>query len=121
MAYIKERGAYWRAEVRRKGYKPTYRTFDTQKQAQQWARRIESEMDAGLYIDKGVSFRASAAAYLGLSAFRRDRPLVACRANFGRRSVNFDRSSIKPEGMDLPTACYRYGAWTRWSVVLNRT
>ncbi|MDB5774440.1 MAG: family transposase [Herbaspirillum sp.] len=27
MAYIKERGAYWRAEVRRKGYKPTYRTF----------------------------------------------------------------------------------------------
>src|ERR1700693_1120332 len=40
MAYIEERGAYWRAEVRRKGYKPTYRTFDTQRQAQQWARRV---------------------------------------------------------------------------------
>jgi hypothetical protein len=52
MAYIKERGAFWRAEVRRKGYKPAYRTFDTQKQAQQWARRIESEMDSGLYIDR---------------------------------------------------------------------
>jgi len=35
MAYIKERGAYWRAEVRRKGCKPTYRTFDAQKLAQQ--------------------------------------------------------------------------------------
>lgn len=50
MAYIKQRGEYWRAEIRRKGYKATYRTFDTQKQAQQWARRIESEMDSGLYI-----------------------------------------------------------------------
>ena len=29
MAYIKKRGEYWRAEVRRKGHKPTYRTFDT--------------------------------------------------------------------------------------------
>ena len=52
MAYIKQRGEYWRAEVRRKGYKATYRTFDTQKQAQQWARRVESEMDSGLYIDR---------------------------------------------------------------------
>ena len=52
MAYIKERGAYWRAEVRRKGYKPTYRTFDTQRQAQQWARRVESEMDSGKYYDQ---------------------------------------------------------------------
>jgi integrase len=52
MAYIKQRGAYWRAEVRRKGYKPIYRTFDTQKQAEQWARRLESEMDAGLFFDR---------------------------------------------------------------------
>jgi site-specific recombinase XerD len=59
MAYIKERGAYWRAEVRRKGYKPTYRTFDTQKQAQQWARRVESEMDSGLYIDRTEAERTT--------------------------------------------------------------
>lgn len=52
MAYIQQRGQFWRAEVRRKGYKPTYRTFDTQKQAQQWARRVESEMDSGLYVDR---------------------------------------------------------------------
>jgi hypothetical protein len=47
VAYIKERGSYWRAEVIRKGHKPIYRTFDTQKQAQRWARRVEAEIDAG--------------------------------------------------------------------------
>jgi site-specific recombinase XerD len=52
MAYIKQRGAYWRTEVRRKGYKPIYRTFDTQKQAEQWARRIEADMDVGQYFDR---------------------------------------------------------------------
>jgi len=59
MAYIKERGAYWRAEIRRKGYKPTYRSFDTQKQAQQWARRVESEMDSRLYIDRAEAERTT--------------------------------------------------------------
>lgn len=59
MAYIKQRGAFWRAEVRRKGYKPSYRTFDTQKQAQQWARRVESEMDSGLYIDRAEAERTT--------------------------------------------------------------
>jgi len=59
MAYIKQRGEYWRAEIRRKGYKATYRTFDTQKQAQQWARRIESEMDSGLYIDRTEAERTT--------------------------------------------------------------
>lgn len=59
MAYIQERGGYWRAEVRRKGYKPFYRTFDTQKQAQQWARRVESEIDAGTYIDRSEAERTT--------------------------------------------------------------
>jgi hypothetical protein len=51
MAYIKKRGEYWRAEVRRKGHKPTYRTFDSQVEAQKWARRVESEIDTGYYVD----------------------------------------------------------------------
>lgn len=59
MAHIKERGAYWRAEVRRKGYKPTYRTFDTQKQTQQWARRIEAEISSGLYADRAEAERTT--------------------------------------------------------------
>ncbi|UIN22576.1 hypothetical protein [Herbaspirillum frisingense] len=48
MAYISQRGQYWRAEARRRSIKPIYRTFDTQKKAQQWARKVESEIDAGL-------------------------------------------------------------------------
>ncbi|MDY7579317.1 site-specific integrase [Herbaspirillum sp. RTI4] len=52
MAYINQRGAFWRAEVRRKGYKPIYRTFDSRGEAQKWARLIESEMDSGLFVDR---------------------------------------------------------------------
>ncbi|RAR58781.1 hypothetical protein C7401_11297 [Paraburkholderia unamae] len=59
MAYIKQRGNYWRVEVRRRGYKPAYRTFDTKQQAQQWARRIETEIDAGSYIDRTEAERTT--------------------------------------------------------------
>ncbi|VVE87676.1 tyrosine-type recombinase/integrase [Pandoraea bronchicola] len=52
MAYIAQRGQFWRAEVRRRGYKPVYRTFDTRLQAQQWSRLIESEMDRGIFTDR---------------------------------------------------------------------
>lgn len=33
MAYISQREEYWRAEIRWRGYKPVYRTFDTKQQA----------------------------------------------------------------------------------------
>ena len=59
MAYIKKRGEYWRAEVRRKGHKPTYRTFDSQVEAQKWARRVESEMDTGYYTDHSEAERTT--------------------------------------------------------------
>lgn len=50
---------YWRVEVRRRGYKPIYRTFDTRQQAQQWARRTEGEMDAGVYVDRTEAERTT--------------------------------------------------------------
>ncbi|GCB02937.1 hypothetical protein [Ralstonia sp. SET104] len=52
MAYISQRGAYWRAEVRKRGHKPIYRTFDTRQQAQQWAERTEAEITIGTYVDR---------------------------------------------------------------------
>ncbi|MGN6579730.1 MAG: site-specific integrase [Bordetella sp.] len=52
MAYISQRGAFWCAEIHRRGYKPVYRTFDSKQLGQQWARRIESEMDASVYLDR---------------------------------------------------------------------
>ncbi len=59
MAYIAQRGEYWRAEVRRRGIKPVYRTFDTKQQAQQWARRVESEIDCGAYVDRTAAERTT--------------------------------------------------------------
>jgi integrase len=59
MAYISQRGAFWRAEVRRRGYKPVYRSFDSKQLAQQWARRIEAEMDAKTYLDRSEGERTT--------------------------------------------------------------
>jgi len=61
MAYISQRGDYWRAEIRRRGYKPVYRTFDTKQQAQKWARRIEGEMDSGSFVDRSAAERTTLA------------------------------------------------------------
>ncbi|MDN7178557.1 hypothetical protein M0D69_11095 [Caballeronia sp. SEWSISQ10-4 2] len=70
MAYINQRGAYWRAEIRRRGYKPTYRTFDTKQQAQQWARRIEGDIDSGVHVDRTESERTTLRE--ALERYRRD-------------------------------------------------
>lgn len=61
MAYVSKRGDYWRAEVRRRGHKPVYKSFDTQRQAQQWARSIEVEIDAGTHYDRSESQRTTLA------------------------------------------------------------
>lgn len=52
MAGIWKRGNYWRAEIRREGYPPLNRTFDTRADAEAWARRAESEMDRGAFVDR---------------------------------------------------------------------
>ncbi|MHA6911628.1 hypothetical protein ACQUJO_00555 [Ralstonia pseudosolanacearum] len=49
---INQRGAYWRAEVRKRGHKPIHRTFDTRQQARQWAERAEADITIGVYIDR---------------------------------------------------------------------
>ena len=52
MAGIWKRGNYWRAEIRRLGYPQQNRTFDIRADAEAWARRIESEMDRGIFVDR---------------------------------------------------------------------
>src|SRR5690606_36360109 len=61
IAYNYQLVEYSRAEVRKRGYKPVYRIFDTKQQAQQWARRIEVEMDAGSFIDRTEAERTTLA------------------------------------------------------------
>jgi hypothetical protein len=43
MATITKRGNFWRAQVRRRGYQPQHKTFDTRVEADAWARGTESE------------------------------------------------------------------------------
>ncbi len=50
MASIKKRGAYWRVQVRRKGYPQQSQSFDTKTQAEAWARMIEGDMDRGTFV-----------------------------------------------------------------------
>jgi integrase len=52
MATIEKRGKYWRVRVRRSGYPPQSRTFDTKAQATIWARDVEAEMDRGVFVDR---------------------------------------------------------------------
>ncbi len=56
MATIRKRSARYQAIIRRKNLSPVSRTFATRSDAQQWARRIEREMDMGTYRpEQGVS------------------------------------------------------------------
>jgi len=53
MAYITKRGDYqWQAQVRRKGYKPQNKTFESKKEAEAWAKVIESEMVRGVFVSR---------------------------------------------------------------------
>lgn len=54
MACISQRGGYWRAEIRWRGYRLVYRTFDTntKQRAQKWARCIEGEMGCDSFVDR---------------------------------------------------------------------
>ncbi|WP_026381904.1 tyrosine-type recombinase/integrase [Afifella pfennigii] len=53
MATIREKAPYqWAVQIRRKGWPNQSATFRTRKDAQAWARKIESDMDRGLFIDQ---------------------------------------------------------------------
>ena len=54
MATIQKRGAYqWRVQVRRRGFPPQSKTFDSKVDAQAWAQMIESEMSRGIWVSRG--------------------------------------------------------------------
>ena len=51
MASITKRGNKWRVKITKKNYPLTTKTFETQAAAKAWARRVESSMDSGTWID----------------------------------------------------------------------
>ena len=55
MATIRFRAGKYFTEIRRKGFSPKRKSFQTKAAAKAWARRIESSMDNGSYIDTNGS------------------------------------------------------------------
>lgn len=51
MATISKHRGHWQARIRRKGFTPVCRTFETRAQAQQWARGTERDMDRNEWQD----------------------------------------------------------------------
>lgn len=53
MASILKRGPYqWQVKIRKKGWPKQTRTFETYEDAARWARKIESEMDDGIFVSR---------------------------------------------------------------------
>lgn len=51
MAVIEKRGPYqWRVKIRKKGFPSQTKTFTDKKNAESWARKIESEMERGAFV-----------------------------------------------------------------------
>lgn len=50
---------WWQAKIRRKGHPTQSKTFETRKEADAWARQIESEMDRGAFISRATSERTT--------------------------------------------------------------
>ncbi len=52
MASITQRGEFqFQAQVRRKGYETQSKAFESKKNAEKWARHVESSMDKILFKD----------------------------------------------------------------------
>ena len=60
MASVREKGPYqWQAQIRRKGWPNQTATFRTKKEAEAWARKIESDMDRGVFVDRTAGCKTS--------------------------------------------------------------
>lgn len=62
MATIRKRGELqWQAIVKRKGFPNQTKTWNTRKEAEAWARQIESEMDRGVFITRAEAEKTTVA------------------------------------------------------------
>lgn len=55
MASITHRGPHqYQAQVRKKGYPSLTETFETRREAEDWAKKTEAEMSSGTFVDRSV-------------------------------------------------------------------
>ena len=57
MASLRKHGNKWQARIIRRGYAPLSKSFTTKPDAERWARKIESQIDQGIYIDTAEAQR----------------------------------------------------------------
>jgi integrase len=62
---LKTQYGTYQAQVRRKGHKPIFKTFNEHKDAAKWARAIESRIDSGLFQDLREAQQTTLADLLG--------------------------------------------------------
>lgn len=76
MASFRRREEFqWQARVRRKGYPEQTKTFNTKAEAEAWARKIESEIDRGVFVSRTEAEATSLEEALG----RYEREVVASK------------------------------------------
>lgn len=60
MATITKRGPYqYQAQIRRKGFPTQSKTFESKRDAEDWAKTVESEMRRGVFIDRSEAERTT--------------------------------------------------------------
>jgi integrase len=60
MATIRKKGnLQWHVQIRKKGFEPVTKTFNTRTNAQLWAKSVESEMGRGLYVSREEAERTT--------------------------------------------------------------
>ena len=60
MATIRQKGPeQWHAQIRRTGWPPVSKTLRTLKDAEMWARGVESNMDRGIFVDRSAAERTT--------------------------------------------------------------
>jgi integrase len=60
MATIRKKGnLQWHVQIRKKGFEPVTKTFNTRNDAALWAKTVESEMGRGIYVSRAEAERTT--------------------------------------------------------------
>ncbi|GAB5470397.1 MAG: site-specific integrase [Rhodospirillales bacterium] len=110
MATIREKSrGQWQVQVRRKGWPYQSATFRSKKAAEAWARKIETEMDRGLFVDQSAGRQTTLGDLITLyiSEVTEKRPSEASRIAEAcrlrrflreeRRLCSFAATNLRPE------------------------
>lgn len=94
MASLVKRGPYqWQVKIRRKGWPKQAKTFETYEDATRWARKIESEMDDGVFVSRKEAEKTTLDE--ALDRYRREKtPHKKGEAQESNRIDHFKRSEL---------------------------